>query len=149
MEIQYRLATLQDTEEVLQMMEAFYQIDHYLFEAAITRENIIHFIGNPALGRLWIVEIDQHVAGYIALTFGFSFEFKGKDAFIDEFFLKEPFRQQGVGTKTLQFVLQEAEMLGVKAVHLEVEKHNEAGKKLYRKLQFKDHERYLMTKRLL
>lgn len=37
--------------------------------------------------------------------------------------------------------------LGLKALHLEVERHNEKGKKLYVKKGFKEHERALMTKR--
>jgi len=37
-------------------------------------------------------------------------------------------------------------VLGVKALHLEVERTNTAAQAFYRKIGFKDHSRYLMTK---
>ena len=42
-----------------------------------------------------------------------------------------------------------AQELGIKALHLEVERHNEKGKRLYIKKGFKEHERALMTKRFI
>ena len=35
---------------------------------------------------------------------------------------------------------------GVSALHLEVERQNEAAQGFYRRLGFKDHDRYLMTR---
>jgi ribosomal protein S18 acetylase RimI-like enzyme len=45
----------------------------------------------------------------------------------------------------IDFVLHEATLLGIKAIHLEVEKHNEKGNRLYTKKGFKEHNRFLMT----
>ncbi len=37
---------------------------------------------------------------------------------------------------------------GVKALHLEVERHRQSAYELYRRAGFEDHDRYLMTKLL-
>jgi diamine N-acetyltransferase len=146
MEIAYHLAHKNDIEEILQMMAAFNAIDSYPFSADLTRANLNKFITNENLGRLWMIRSGETVVGYVVLTFGFSFEFKGTTAFIDELFLKEPYRGKGLGGQIIDFIQLQARQLQLKALHLEVEKHNEKGKKLYTKKGFKEHNRVLMTR---
>jgi GNAT superfamily N-acetyltransferase len=40
--------------------------------------------------------------GYIVLTFGYSLEYLGRDAFIDEFYLRESYRGRRWGRRTLE-----------------------------------------------
>ncbi|MDN5214115.1 GNAT family N-acetyltransferase [Fulvivirgaceae bacterium BMA12] len=130
------------------MMEAFYKIDNYPFDQQVMEKNLSQFLSEDEFGRIWLIEADRQLAGYIILTFGYSFEYGGRDAFIDEFFIVEGYRHQGIGNATLQFVLNEAPNLHIKALHLEVEKHNQAGNSLYRKHAFKTGNRTLMTRKL-
>lgn len=146
MECEFHEAVEENTEPILQMMREFNAIDNYPFEENLRQENLLKFIGNKELGRFWIIRYESKIIGYIVLAFSFSFEFKGRDAFIDEFYVKEEFRKKGFGSKTLDFVIQQAQSLGVKAIHLEVEKHNEKANLLYHKKGFKDHNRFLMTR---
>lgn len=146
MNISYQLAQNEDQEEILSMMQDFYAIDHYPFDKDLTSTNLREFISNQNLGRLWVIREDQHVIGYMALTFGYSFEFKGRDAFLDELYLKENHRSRGLGSQAIDFVLEQAKTLGIEAVHLEVERHNEKGNKLYLRKGFEAHKRALMTK---
>jgi ribosomal protein S18 acetylase RimI-like enzyme len=46
----------------------------------------------------------------------------------------------------MDFVIKESAKLGIKAVHLEVERNNDAAKNLYEKYDFKDNGRTLMTR---
>jgi GNAT superfamily N-acetyltransferase len=82
----------------------------------------------------------------VVLTFGFSFEYGGRDAFIDELYLEAAHRGKGIGGLTIDFVSEQAKVLGVKALHLEVERHNDWGNRLYRKKGFGGNERHLLTK---
>lgn len=148
MNINIRATKEADIGEVLEMMEAFYAIDAYPFSKDITEKNLFAFLNDLNLGRLWMVEFQQKTIGYVVLTFGYSFEFKGRDAFLDELFLKENFRSQGFGSQVVDFVLAQAASLGIQAVHLEAEKHNTKGKKLYKKKGFIPHKRILMTRRI-
>lgn len=134
---------------ILEMMAEFNAIDGYPFDVVIGKENLIEFINNDALGKLWVVATYKEVIGYVVLTFGFSFEYRGRDAFIDEFFLKPSFRGKGIGKKVIQFIEKKAADLNIKAIHLEVEKHNEKGKRLYTGQGYTGNDRMLMTKRMI
>ena len=128
------------------MMREFYAIDGYPFDEAITRVALETFVCDAALGALYLIEDQGRAIGYLVLTFGFSFEFHGRDAFLDELFLAEEWRGNGIGTMAMRFLEQRCRDFGVTALHLEVERTNEAGIALYRKFGFADHDRYLMTK---
>ena len=84
--------------------------------------------------------------GYIILAIIYSFEFGGRNAFVDEFFLNKENRGKGIGKIVMDAVSKEAERLNIQALHLEVEHHNVNAVELYRKYEFKDHHRLLMTR---
>ncbi|NER84502.1 MAG: GNAT family N-acetyltransferase [Leptolyngbya sp. SIO1D8] len=147
MKTTFQLASEELIPEILEMMADFNAIDHYPFDKKTGRQNLEQFLTNNHLGRLWTIHVEGSVVGYIALTFGFSFEYKGRDAFIDEFFIKEGFRNRGIGRETMEFIEGQAVELDVKAIHLEVEKHNEKGKRLYINQGYKSNDRMLLSKR--
>lgn len=144
----FRLATLADADSLLAMIRRFYHIDNYPFSDERKRPVVEKLLKNPELGEVWFLEKEGQVIGYFFLAFGYSFEFDGRDAFVDEVFIEAPFRGKGFGRQLLEYALQRANELGIKYLHLEVERHNEAGKNLYRSLGFKDHDRYLFTKKM-
>jgi ribosomal protein S18 acetylase RimI-like enzyme len=145
--IQFRLATNADIALLLDFMQQFYAIDQYAFDEDIARATLQTFITDHTLGRLWLIDEDTQPVGYIAITFGYSFEYHGRDAFIDELFLLASHRSRGIGTLALQFANKACQELGVKALHLEVEQTNHAAQALYCKMGFVSHaQRYLMTR---
>ncbi len=144
--IQFVQATNSDIPQVLAFMKAFYAIDDYVFEEAAAQINVQKFINDEHLGRLWLLKLEDEPIGYLALTFGFSFEYGGRDAFIDELYLDKAYRGKGHGTAILKQLEAEAAKLDVRAVHLEVESHNEAGKELYKKSGYRTNGRILMTR---
>ena len=146
MEINFRSATHTDIEWLLAAMHEFYAIDDYAFDETIARGVLEKFIADEALGKLWLIEENGKTIGYIVLTFGYSFEFHGRDAFLDELYLDANYRGQGIGKVAMQFIEEKCPAYGVHALHLEVERENIAGQKLYKKFGFADHDRYLMTK---
>jgi diamine N-acetyltransferase len=144
--IELRLATEEDALTILKLMEKFYFIDNYPFNRETVQPNLKLLITNESLGRLWLIESKNEIIGYLALTFGFSFEYGGRDAFIDEFFIVEEFRGKGIGKTVLQLLEPLALEAGVQTLHLEVEPHNKAGNQLYLKSGFKGNDRILLNK---
>jgi GNAT superfamily N-acetyltransferase len=142
----FRLAGEADLETLIGFMRQFYAIDAYPFDESAARRALHEFLGNPALGRAWLIEVDAVPVGYLVLTLGYSLEFHGRDAFIDELFVVPSYRHQGIGKRAMQFAEVACRELGVHALHLEVERHNLAAQQLYRQSGFEDHERYLMSK---
>jgi len=85
---------------------------------------------------------DGETAGYAVIAFGFSLEFGGRDAFLDELFIVEACRGQGIGSAALSAVCAWARHEGLCALHLEVERDNKAAKALYTRTGFEDRSHY-------
>lgn len=101
---------------------------------------------NERFGKIWLILVEEERAGYVVLTFSYSLEYGGRDALIDELYLREKFRGYGIGKQTIQFIEDYCRAENIKAVHLEVDRTNNAAKALYHKTGFVDHERHFLTK---
>jgi GNAT superfamily N-acetyltransferase len=99
---------------------------------------------DSSLGRIWLVRCAGEVVGYAALTYGYSIEFQGRDAFVDELFLVPQARGRGVGSEVLGRVRKEAIALGIVALHLEVARDNGQARRLYERWGFEARERFHM-----
>lgn len=128
------------------MMERFYAIDHYPFDAAIARGALQNLILEAFYGAVWLILDAAQPVGYVVLVWGYSLEYRGRDATIDEIYIEPDYRGRGIGRATLGFVEQECQRRGVRALHLEVERSNIHAQRLYRAWHFADHDRLLMTK---
>ncbi|GAA0732073.1 hypothetical protein GCM10009430_44910 [Aquimarina litoralis] len=135
-----------DKTEVLEMMTSFNKMEGYEFDPIGREKNLLEFTSNESLGRLYVIKLQQQTIGYLVLAFGFSFEYKGRDAFIDEFYIKPAYRNKGIGGSTLDFIASESKKLGIQALHLEVEPHNVHANKLYLSKGYRSNNRKLMTK---
>lgn len=148
MDTQFREAAITDVEDLLRMMKEFNEGHQLLFDAARTRDSLLQFIADSGLGRIWMILGDSRTIGYIVLTFGFSFEYGGKDAFLDEIFIMKAHRNLGIGSKAVDFLVENALSFGVQAIHLEFNKGNATASSLYTKKGFDISQRVLMSKRL-
>jgi len=146
--LQFREATLQDEELLMPMMRALAEQDPEVipFNESFARAAFHQFLSLPAFGRIWLLCHDATLIGYIILAIGFSFEFQGHDAFIDELYILPAHRRHGYGRRALAIVEQKAREMGVNAIHLEVDHGNHPALELYRCSGYRDHKRYLMTK---
>jgi ribosomal protein S18 acetylase RimI-like enzyme len=149
MELEFIPGTESHMDNLLTMMADFYAIDDYPFDKSLTEFNLRQFILNKDLGEIWIISKSEKMIGYLVLTFGFSFEYGGRDAFIDELYLVADHRHKGIGKKAMAFIEQRAIIRGVKVVHLEVERHNQNGLKLYKKMGYNDNGRTLLSKKVV
>ena len=146
MEPSFRLATEDDATLLLEMMREYYAYDGHAFDAPKARIALLAFLREPSFGLAWLICEDSTPVGYIVLTLGYSLEFLGRDAFIDEFYLRESHRGRGWGSRALSFIETEARRSSVRSIHLEVVRQNAAAKEVYRKSGYLDHDHYLMSK---
>ena len=135
-----------DIELLLAFMRDFYLHETLSFDEAAARQALQQIIANPFFGRVFLLELDGEKVGYTVLTFGFSLEFHGRDAFVDELYLVAKHRGHGIGKQTLDFLAEVCRAESIAALHLEVERANTIAQEVYRKQGFKDHDRYLLTK---
>jgi len=107
---------------------------------------VTDLLADHRLGCIWLVRTADSLVGYVAVCFGYSIEFGGRDAFIDEFYIRPEFRGRGIGTTALAMVCEKARKDGIAAVHLEVGQDNARAKSLYARAGFVSRDRFhLMT----
>lgn len=137
-----------DVDTLIPLIEQFYTLFHYPYETTHHRQMVREFLSNPQLGSLWLVQYNGTPVGYLALTNGYSFEFGGHYALVDEFFIQEGYRSLGLGRKVLSAIQEQAGQLGLKALHLQTENYNPRAKQLYESLGFQDLNRDILSWRV-
>jgi diamine N-acetyltransferase len=153
----FRLALESDAATLLPFMREYYDFDGHAFDEQKARAALITLLRDPNLGRIWLI-VDREadgkegetsagqLAGYVVLCFGYSLEWLGRDAFVDEFYLRPAYRGRGWGRKAMAFLEDAARSLNVTALHLEVMHQNTGALGLYRKLGFKEHASTFLSK---
>lgn len=144
----FRPATESDLDAIVEIMRSYYAEDRYCFVEKDARLVTLELIRDKSIGCLWVADDSGRVVGYLAVTLGFSLEYRGRDASVDELFVEPASRGRGLGLEALKTADEYCRELGVNALHLEVERHRTPALELYRRFGFVDHERNLMTKRL-
>lgn len=142
----FQPAASDDADLLLTMMEALYLYDEHPFNAAQARRAMLALLELPLLGNIWLIRLTEDVIGYLVLTFGFSLEFGGRDALLDELFIAEPHRGKGFGKQALRFAFDYCRKQAIHALHLEVLTGNEKAAAIYSRFGFKQDDRRLMTK---
>ena len=146
--VRFELARPEHADIVLGMMRALEEADPGTtpFDEAQRRAIFDRFVRDSTYGKAWLIVCDDAYVGYVVLTVSFSFEYRGYDAFIDELYIAEEYRRQGLGQLAMEFVEVAAAELGVNAIHLEVTNGNDPAIGLYRRVGYESNERFLMTK---
>ena len=100
------------------------------------------------LGEIWVLEHEQNLIGYLVIGWGWGIESGGREALIDEVFVSDAHRNQGLGTRLVQAALARAKELDAKTVFLETEQSNPESRKLYQNLGFEIEDSVWMRKAL-
>src|SRR5206468_1046489 len=85
------------------------------FDDQEVRNALEEFFALPEYGRAWLIYSDRDIAGYVILTVSYSFEYRGRDGFLDELYIEPEFRRRGLGMHAMAFVEQRAREMGVNA----------------------------------
>ena len=141
----FRQANPNDRDALEQMILAYYLFDNQTVEISKIHSSLdIALTENPHV-IIWIIEVDKEPAGYFALAIGFTIEAGGKDGFLDELFVKEKYRDRGIGRAAVKFALDICPSMEIRRLSLEVETHNLRAKRLYQDIGFFTHDRILMS----
>jgi ribosomal protein S18 acetylase RimI-like enzyme len=149
MKINFKPADNDDVEILLPFIQKLYEVDgSVIFNAVVVRQALMQLLSDELMGRVWLIQYQGKAIGYVVLTFSYSLEYGGRDAFIDEIYIDHAYQGQGIGKQTIKFLEEVCISLNVQALHLEVERDNISAQGFYRQVGFEDHNRYLMTKYL-
>lgn len=135
-----------DCAGVLQLARLFHAEDgHPLSERGEVA--IGHLLENRTFGTIMKLVLDETLVGYTVISFGYSIEWGGRDAFIDDLYIAESQRGAGLGRLVIERVADWLQSAGIGALHLEVMAGNRA-EKLYRRMGFSDRGSAFLSLRL-
>ena len=139
-----------DLDRLVPLSRAYHEFEQISLSDDVRRRGLKGLLDEPSRGAIWFVRIGGRDVGYIAICTGYSIEFGGPDAFIDEFFLEPEARGKGVGSFALEEASRLSREMGLCALHLEVDHDNEPAKRAYLRSGFKARSKYLfMSKELV
>ena len=120
---------------VLEMMRVFYASEAVLTNGSeeIFRSDIDNCLNDNPYLEGFIVEGAQEIQGYAMVAKSFSTEFGKRCIWIEDLYLKEPYRNAGIGSQLLQFIM---DRFPDCIYRLEVEKENARAVAAYRKNGF-------------
>jgi GNAT superfamily N-acetyltransferase len=148
MQVHFRRAAASEIDLVLLLMQEYYAHDRLTFNQDTARTALASVLDDDARGSLWLIQRGADTIGYMALLRGWCLEFGGRILVVDELFLRDGYRRRGIGARALTFAAEVARSLGAGALRLEVERANDAARRLYEREGFHPHDRVLMTRPL-
>jgi GNAT superfamily N-acetyltransferase len=141
-------ASPNDVQLLVTMMAEFYAEGGFPLNQQRATEAFATLLADERLGCVWFIQADGQEVGYVVLTLCFSMEYGGPNAFVDDLFVRLPFRWAGLGTAALTEVRTFCAERGVRAVHVETGRDNTAAQVVYRRVGFTQTDRQLLTLRL-
>jgi len=140
-----REATNEDIALLVALMKEFYAETAIPLDSTQAAQAFSALLHDDRLGNIWLIQAGENEVGYAVVTFSYSMEFGGLNAFLDDLFIRAPFRGGGLGTAALREVRAFCMERGVRALHLETGKDNTVAQALYRRAGFKVTDRQLLT----
>jgi ribosomal protein S18 acetylase RimI-like enzyme len=135
-----------DTGELIAMMRSFYAELGEPFDEERAGRALRGLLEDPSHGATWIFREDGRAAGYLVVAHGYSLEFSGRIAVVDEVYTVPEMRGQGLGARALALAEEHCRRNGIAALRLEVHQENRRALALYERNGYEAHDRYLMTK---
>jgi GNAT superfamily N-acetyltransferase len=147
--VSIRRAKPADRDLLIPLIREFCEIDQHPFELERIQGAIEPLLADDTHGQIWLVvtsDPPEDPDGYGVITWGYSLESGGRDALLDELYVRR--RGAGVGTAALPAMIDAARTAGASRVFLETEAHNTRVRSFYAHLGFRTEESVWMSKDL-
>ena len=120
-----------EIETALPLVAAFHAEEGVAVDDAHRRRALAALFTPPEPGELHLILADGRAVGYLCAAYGWSIEFGGRDAFLDELYVEPALRGRGIGREAVRRLAAALGEKGLHALHLEVERGNAAAIRLY------------------
>ncbi len=150
MNISYKLASPEELEVLIDLVGEYHIFESLSSSRDKRRTSLIPLLDpDKDYGFILVAFCDSQLVGYVAICYGYTIEFGGRDAFVDEFYVMEKMRNKGIGFSLLEKAKIEALKNSINVLHLEVAVENATAKSFYKKNGFLARENFhLMSCRL-
>ncbi len=143
------LAKPEHLDRLAALCEAFHAEEGIKLDDDARRAGLAPLLEGSPYGVAYLIGPPRAAIGYIVICFGWSVEFGGLDAIIDELYVRPGVRGRGVASEALIALPNALSSVGLRAIHLEVDRDNAAAIKLYRRAGFTLREKYMFMSRRL
>lgn len=137
-----------ETAELVELMSEFYAESGYPLNRHRATATFAALLSDPRLGHAWLIQSQGGTAGYVVVVMGYSMEYGGLIAYVDDLFIRPAFRRAGLATEALDLVRSFCTSLEARAIYLEVGPDNDAAQAVYRRMGFVNVERRIMALQL-
>ena len=125
-----RRALPSDLDALLPLVAEFCAIDGHDYEPDRVVRALAPLVAGDDLGHVWVLDGgDGEPAGYAVVTWGHSLEAGGREALLDEIYVRD--RNEGAGARLLDAALEGARAAGACRCFLETESANTAVRRFY------------------
>ncbi|MEO0939769.1 MAG: GNAT family N-acetyltransferase [Pseudomonadota bacterium] len=141
------LAGPEHLDKLTPLVAAFHAEEGIAMEEAARNAALLPLLDGSPHGAAYLIGPPRAPIGYVIVSFGYSVAFGGMDGFVDELFIRPGVRGRGVASEVLHALPRALAGAGLKALHLEVARDNDAAQRLYGRAGFKMRTGYhLMTR---
>ena len=121
----------------------------YGTDAAHQERSILPLLEGSPHGAVWLIGPRRSPVGYVVVSFGWSIEYGGMDAIVDELYIRPAVRGRGMAGEAINALAQALKQSTIKALHLEVDRSNETAMRLYERCGFVARDSYMFMSRVL
>jgi len=143
-----RPARLSDVATLATMMIEFYAEANFTLERDRAQAAFEHLLRRRELGCVWVLECDSMAAGYVVLTLVYAMEYGMLRGFIDDLYVRQPFRRHGLATAALANVKTYCLHSKIAALFVQAGPDNDAAQRTYRRAGFSDIGHHLLVQPL-
>ena len=147
-EVWTRLADGGETDTICALIAEFYDLDGHDYDAAAVRAVLPPLLGDAATGQGLVVLVlrGDVVDGYAVVTWGYSLESGGREALLDELYVRT--RGDGVGARLLDAVFVASRRHGARRIFLETERPNGRVRQFYARYGFEEEDSIWLSRSL-
>lgn len=112
------------------------------------RQVFYEAISSPENIKIFIIEQDNNIIGYINTWCVYSVWTMGKSLIVDDLYISREFRNKGYGKRAMEYLVNYTLLNGFKRIQLNAEKNNAIAQTLYKKIGFVDEDMVFFMKKL-
>ena len=128
---------------MLTLVSEFCVTDQHTFDPDRVTRALVPLLEDDAHGVVYLADNEQ---GYVVITWGYSLESGGREALIDELYLRR--RGEGRGGKVMDALFVEMAARGVVKMFLETETHNHRARRFYARQGFDEDDSIWMSRQI-
>ncbi len=128
---------------MLTLVSEFCVTDQHTFDPDRVTRALVPLLEDDAHGVVYLADNEQ---GYVVITWGYSLESGGREALIDEIYLRR--RGEGRGGKVMDALFVEMAARGVVKMFLETETHNHRARRFYARQGFDEDDSIWMSRQI-